>query len=147
MNTKTSASFGNSTSPLSPPPCFRSRPISRASKNTKIGFKVRKTPRKRLLRRLILTSFLEAYLHFPNLHFLNSKSEEELKTTGIRDNCVLLSCGVLLQVTESIEFVLFSTFLWLGIVWSCFVFCPFVSFVLRHLVYSRAHRIYQTKRG
>ena len=34
------------------PPFFRSRPISRASKNKKIGFLVQKTPRKRLLRRL-----------------------------------------------------------------------------------------------
>ena len=34
------------------PPFFCSRPISRASKNKKIGFLVQKTPRKRLLRRL-----------------------------------------------------------------------------------------------
>ena len=31
--------------------------------------------------------------------------------------------GVLLQVPESIVFVLFPTFLWLGLIWSCFVFC------------------------
>ena len=30
---------------------------------------------------------------------------------------------VLLQVPESIVFVLFPTFLWLGLVWSCFLFC------------------------
>ena len=37
---------------------------------------------------------------------------------GIKD-----TIWVLLQVPESIVFVLFSAFLWLGLVWSCFVFC------------------------
>ena len=36
--------------------------------------------------------------------------------------------GVLLQVTKSIVFVLFSTFLWLGLVWSCFLFFSFFCF-------------------
>ena len=47
---RASVSFLPVSSP--PPPFFRSCPISRASKNKKIGFLVQKTPRKRLLRRL-----------------------------------------------------------------------------------------------
>ena len=43
--------------------------------------------------------------------------------------CVLSAVEprVLLQVPESIVFVLFPIFLWLGLVWSCFVFCHLCS--------------------
>ena len=64
--------------------------------------------KRRVPRRFKLTSAsfgnskLEAYLHFPTLHFLNSKSEEELCFAKLR--------GPSVSNAERIVFVLFSTF-------------------------------------